>query len=305
MANIATTSVSIGRSSFEDLMDVTFTFEDSEGTQRIRAHKLILAACSPVFRMMFFGGFKEEAVIKIVDIQEAVFQKLIDFVYSKPLELKSIDEAIKVFTAGDKYDISTVTSKVEDYLCSLLSVENCIEIYDLISPFQAPTIKQKCVEMFTNNTKAILASSGFYEASADTVNTICCLEKIKGTSELDVYMALERWVSARGGNASSFKNQIKKSFQCIRFLTMSVDDVCTMKLLTPKERTCIIANIYVNRPFRSWPKPMLVSRGPLPMPDGFSTLTNRRRFEDDPPHCDRCDNRSFDPYASSYEGSDY
>ena len=68
--------------------DVTFNVIQSSGTYRVKAHKLILAAVSPVFRRMFFANNEnnfttETEAIDITDSECFAFQKMINFIYSK------------------------------------------------------------------------------------------------------------------------------------------------------------------------------------------------------------------------------
>lgn len=58
--------------------DVTFVFEGSD--IRIRAHKCILEAVSPVFERMFSGSLAKEDEILITDIAPEVFELLIRYV---------------------------------------------------------------------------------------------------------------------------------------------------------------------------------------------------------------------------------
>ena len=86
--------------------DVTFNVFQTSGTYKglnhfrisinsasfivsVRAHKLILAAVSPVFRRMFFSSNNdipfttEEDEIEITDSECFAFQNMINFIYSK------------------------------------------------------------------------------------------------------------------------------------------------------------------------------------------------------------------------------
>ena len=68
--------------------DVTFNVVQSSGSYRVKAHKLILAAVSPVFRRMFFANNEnnfttETEAIDITDSECFAFQKMINFIYSK------------------------------------------------------------------------------------------------------------------------------------------------------------------------------------------------------------------------------
>lgn len=92
--------------------DVTFSVIQSSGIYRVKAHKLVLAAVSPVFRKMFYGEqifTEEEEEIEITDSECFAFQKMINYVYSKNnLILSSMDiqESFETLKVGDKYDLT-------------------------------------------------------------------------------------------------------------------------------------------------------------------------------------------------------
>ena len=72
--------------------DVTFNVIQSSGSYKVRAHRLILSAVSPVFRRMFSANkdnsfTTEGEIIEITDSECFAFQKMINFIYSKVLSL--------------------------------------------------------------------------------------------------------------------------------------------------------------------------------------------------------------------------
>ena len=68
--------------------DVYFLLPDGEeegnSFKTIKAHKLLLAGVSPVFRAQFFGPMKDEReVIEVQDTTAEAFQAMVDFIYRK------------------------------------------------------------------------------------------------------------------------------------------------------------------------------------------------------------------------------
>ena len=86
----------------QTLADVTLKVEDNE----FKAHKLILAAASPVFEAMFKDGTKEhrDNYVNIQDMDSDVFDVFLRFLYSGQVE--HLDEMyFDLFAAADKYDV--------------------------------------------------------------------------------------------------------------------------------------------------------------------------------------------------------
>lgn len=225
---------------FKEAMDAVFVFP-LYSDEKVLAHKVVLAAWSPVFRAMFYGGLKEKSEVKIIDFCPTVFQKMIDFMYHDELKFGSLVEAVEVYLAADKYDVSLLESVVETYLCSVLQVANCCEILDLILPFPLRRTKRACFQLIIDHTKQVIESQGFLNILlADTVNVICSQKEITGADELDMYRAVEKWLTA---DASREAINVRKSLKNIRFLTIPAAEVCKLKLLTCEERNAIVYNI--------------------------------------------------------------
>ena len=96
------------------------------GGQTIRAHKPILATCSPVFEAMFQAdGYKENTtnVINIEDLSASASGEMIRFIYTDQVE--GLDQSAKdLLIAADKYLIDLLKSKCEAFLAQTMSIEN-------------------------------------------------------------------------------------------------------------------------------------------------------------------------------------
>ena len=89
--------------SFSAPTDVTLKLSDGS----IDAHKMILAAVSPVFERMFYGDFKEGKSM-IADLPAdsyKVFKLLIDFIYTGSCKLDCMDNILPLMEVVDRYQI--------------------------------------------------------------------------------------------------------------------------------------------------------------------------------------------------------
>jgi len=105
--------------------DVTFLVKHN----RIKAHRDILAARCAYFASMFKSGMKE-SVAKEVQIKEeepAVFQGLLEFLYSgsPPKNLPEI--ALNLLALADKYGLEDLKKICEVRICANLNAENCVD----------------------------------------------------------------------------------------------------------------------------------------------------------------------------------
>jgi len=114
MANLGRIAYSLDPAS--DLpTDVKFVFKTEGGVEEeVRAHKLILAIASDVFKRQFFGSMQTENLINILDSNKDVFQTMIDYVYNKKIEFLDygLDFLSHLYHLADKYDIEELRREI-------------------------------------------------------------------------------------------------------------------------------------------------------------------------------------------------
>ena len=87
--------------------DVTLKLSDGE---IIKAHKMILAAASPVFNRMFYGNFKESKLDE-VNLQEEnsnMMKLFVDFIYNGDCKLENLSDVLPLMKVVDYYQINNV-----------------------------------------------------------------------------------------------------------------------------------------------------------------------------------------------------
>lgn len=100
------------------------------GDVRFPAHKAVLAARSPVFLRMFTNDMleKKSGVVKITDIDIAVLNMMLKYIYSAKVDILNYDSAIKLYSAADKYEVTSLKERCAAFLKDLLCSENSCDI---------------------------------------------------------------------------------------------------------------------------------------------------------------------------------
>ena len=90
--------------SFSVPTDVTLKLSDGS----IDAHRVILAAVSPVFEKMLFGDFKEgkSSEVALPNDSRNIMKLLIDFVYNGKCEVNKLDDIFPLFKVIDCYQMN-------------------------------------------------------------------------------------------------------------------------------------------------------------------------------------------------------
>ena len=87
--------------------DIKFLFKKGGVVSEIRAHKLILALVSDVFKTGFYGGITDDGSVEIKDASKEAFEVMIEFIYNKITNVSSydIDILCETYYLADKYNI--------------------------------------------------------------------------------------------------------------------------------------------------------------------------------------------------------
>ncbi|XP_076892572.1 BTB/POZ and MATH domain-containing protein 4-like [Bidens hawaiensis] len=140
--------------------------------EKFLAHKLVLAARSPVFRSMFFkqDGEKHHEV-DLTDMEPKVFKAMLHFIYRDTLmedetvTSSSFSESgsliSKLLAAADKYDLVRLRRLCESHLCKDITVNAVGRALALADRYHATELKAVCLRYAAENLAAVMRSEGF------------------------------------------------------------------------------------------------------------------------------------------------
>ncbi|OXU20217.1 hypothetical protein TSAR_013059 [Trichomalopsis sarcophagae] len=101
--------------------------------KEFQAHKVILAARSPVFLAMLESNMKEgqDSVIEVGDIEPDVMAELLRFIYTGKVE--NMDELVAdLLAAADMYQLDHLRIMCEAIIAKKLSIDNVAEILKIV-----------------------------------------------------------------------------------------------------------------------------------------------------------------------------
>ena len=128
--------------------DVTITC----GGKEFRAHKLILASQSPVFKKMFEIDMRERrsGVIEVPDITPAVMSDLLAYLYTGTAP--HVDTlARELLNVANKYELPRLLSICETTLVSKITADSVLEILILAELHESITLKKACLSFIKCN----------------------------------------------------------------------------------------------------------------------------------------------------------
>lgn len=218
----------------ENSYDITFLFENS--TYVIKAHKIILEAVSPTFKVMFSGTFTEKNTATIHDIRPEIFERLIKTIYLFPVTIYNVLEAVELYNAAEMYQMEDLKDISKNYMLAYCYWDNCLFLYDKASLFELRDILERCEMFFKRYDYQIFVSHLFKDGEISEEAFIAAGTHWKGEPG-ELHQLLETYVEM--GKLKSYK----KVISTIHVLSLSTDEVIAAKLLTSGEKCAIIANI--------------------------------------------------------------
>ncbi|CAA3002782.1 BTB/POZ and MATH domain-containing protein 3-like isoform X3 [Olea europaea var. sylvestris] len=134
------------------------------GEETFKAHKLILATRSPVFRAQFFGlvGNPNADKVELEDIEPSIFKAMLQFIYSDNLvDLDEITGSTSTCTsaimmqhllaASDRFGLDRLKQLCEAKLCEEVSAETVATTLSLAEQHHCPQLKAICLKFAATN----------------------------------------------------------------------------------------------------------------------------------------------------------
>uniref|UniRef100_A0A0A9HAP9 BTB domain-containing protein n=1 Tax=Arundo donax TaxID=35708 RepID=A0A0A9HAP9_ARUDO len=148
--------------------DVTFIV----GGETFEAHKIVLAARSPVFMAQFYGQMRESetSCVTVEDVQPVVFGALLHFIYNDSLpdmgdlEGNEYGEMIRhLLVTADRYAMERMKLLCQSILTKNLDVETVATTLALADQHNCDKLKAACIQFVASskNMDAVVATQGY------------------------------------------------------------------------------------------------------------------------------------------------
>ncbi|OMO59085.1 BTB/POZ-like protein [Corchorus capsularis] len=146
------------------------------GDETFKAHKLILAARSPVFRAQFFGLVGDRNLDKVVveDVEPSIFKAMLLFIYTDKLPdvqeitgstsmCMSTNMVQHLLAAADLYNLDRLKVLCEAKLCEGLNADTVATTLALAEQHHCAQLKAICLKFAASPTNlgAVMQSEGF------------------------------------------------------------------------------------------------------------------------------------------------
>nr|XP_018896904.1 PREDICTED: BTB/POZ domain-containing protein 2-like isoform X2 [Bemisia tabaci] len=231
------------------LCDVEFVVGSGADTEKIPAHKLILAARSAVFFAMFSEKWSaESSEINVEDVEPAAFKQMLKFLYSDKINL-SLETVTAIIYVAEKYAITALKNRCSDFLSINLCTENACNILITSRHFNMDKVVNDSLYIIAKNTELALKAEDFVNIDLETLCLILERSDLR-INEIVLFEAVDRWAEEaciknnRSVSVTHKRQFLKNALFLIRFPVMKPEEflskVATSGLLSSEEEVSVL-----------------------------------------------------------------
>ncbi|KAK2839771.1 hypothetical protein Q5P01_013511 [Channa striata] len=186
------------------------------GDRSIPCHRLIMAACSPYFRELYFSGDgkevdKKEVVLENLDPN--VMEMIVNYMYSAEIDIND-DNVQDILTAASRFQIPSVFTVCVNFLQKKLSKNNCLGIYRLALMLNCVRLAMAARDYIADRFEIIANDEDFLDLAPPELFAIIGADGLNVDREEVVFESLMRWI--RKDKEKRVKS-LEEAFDCIRF----------------------------------------------------------------------------------------
>jgi hypothetical protein len=163
---------------FQQFLDkkMLIDFEIVLNSHRIPCHRLVLASKSDFFFNLFqtmVAGSKERS-IQFKEFSDELMIKTIDYMYSGKMDTSELDGValVELLSIAKYFGICGIYSMIKERIKSVISSENCCEMFVFASQYQFNEVKKLCLNFICGKFKEIVAKNEFTELTKEQMTEI-------------------------------------------------------------------------------------------------------------------------------------
>lgn len=201
----------------DELCDVTLLVEG----QKIRAHKIILAAASPYFKAMFTGGLSEcnKTCISIHQMDGKSLQQIIQFFYTAKVDItqKNVQELL---STASLLQVQNVLDACCEFMRRQLTDENCLGIASFADQHACTQLLRDAETFARKHFVDVLQNEEFMSLTPRQLSRLIADDELNVLCEERVFEAVLAWIKHDPTNRCEYASEVLKE---VRFSLLSIE----------------------------------------------------------------------------------
>lgn len=186
------------------------------GDRSFPCHRLIMAACSPYFREVFFteDGKEAESPKEVVleDVNPSVLNMIVKYLYSAEIDLTD-DNVQDIMAVANRFQIPSVFTVCVNYLQKKLSLSNCMAVFRLGLVLSCPRLAVAARNYIADRFELLRQDEEFLKLAPHELFAIIGGDSLNVEKEELVFEAVMAWVRHDKERAKV----LKEALNCVRF----------------------------------------------------------------------------------------
>ena len=207
----------ISTNTFSVPSDVTLKLSDG----KIEAHKMILAAVSPVFEKMFYGDFKEGKSSEIALPSDSCksMKILIDFIYNGKCEVSHLDDILPLLEVTDRYQINKVPFQhmIGEAVLVKLNSSNYVTLLPKFASVMSEEANRKAAEKVISFAGYAFIKNCNSELLPEEVLLPLLLTVPLTCHDLEIFNFLVKWYNHQTKSLGKSLQLTSELFRCVRY----------------------------------------------------------------------------------------
>lgn len=186
------------------------------GDRSFPCHRLIMAACSPYFREIFFteDGKEVENTKEVVldDVNPSILDMIVQYLYSAEIDLTD-DNVQDIIAVSNRFQIPSVFTVCVNYLQKKLSLSNCMAIFRMGLVLNCPRLAVAARNYIADRFEFLYKDEEFLKLAPHELFAVIGGDTLNVEKEELVFEAVMAWVRYDKERVKVLKD----AFNCIRF----------------------------------------------------------------------------------------
>ena len=182
----------------EDSCDLILEVGSGDDQARLKAHRNVLCAASPLFYNALNTEMKEkkEGVIRLEEASKGLMEDILEYLYTGHVDI-SERNAVDLLAMADYLIIPSLKVKSCEVISQSMSHTNCLLFYYAAMRYQCTELQERTRNFIFANFMSVTGTDDFLELSRKQVEEWISRDEIKVKSEEEVFQVIVKWMEER------------------------------------------------------------------------------------------------------------